>query len=103
MTHMVTRCPKCATAFRVTTTQLESAKGSVRCGSCLHIFKAHDDLVSAAPANPQDVATKDSHQSPAITTEQLPEQPTEESAEFEFNFAGIDTAEPKAAELRYDE
>lgn len=49
MTHMVTRCPKCATAFRITTTQLESAKGSVRCGSCLHIFKANDNLVSAAP------------------------------------------------------
>ena len=49
MTHMVTRCPKCATAFRVTTTQLESAKGSVRCGSCLHIFKAENDLVKKNP------------------------------------------------------
>jgi len=50
MTHMVTRCPKCTTAFRITTTQLESAKGSVRCGSCLHIFKANDNLVSTVPA-----------------------------------------------------
>jgi predicted Zn finger-like uncharacterized protein len=50
MTQMVTRCPKCATAFRITSTQLESAKGAVRCGSCLHIFKAQDFLVkSAAP------------------------------------------------------
>lgn len=103
MTHMVTRCPKCATAFRVTTTQLESAKGSVRCGSCLHIFKAHDDLVSAAPVTPQDVLTKDSHQPPARTTEKLPEQPTDEPAEFEFDFAGIDIAEPKSAQLQYDE
>jgi predicted Zn finger-like uncharacterized protein len=45
MTQMVTRCPKCATAFRITSTQLESAKGAVRCGSCLHIFKAQDFLV----------------------------------------------------------
>lgn len=50
MTQMVTRCPKCATAFRITSTQLESAKGAVRCGSCLHIFKAQDFLVkSPAP------------------------------------------------------
>jgi predicted Zn finger-like uncharacterized protein len=45
MTHMVTRCPTCATAFRVTSTQLDSAKGAVRCGSCLHIFQAQDYLV----------------------------------------------------------
>jgi len=52
MTQMVTRCPKCATAFRITSTQLESAKGAVRCGSCLHIFKAQDYLVkSATPAS----------------------------------------------------
>jgi predicted Zn finger-like uncharacterized protein len=44
MTQMVTRCPKCGTAFRITSNQLESAKGSVRCGSCLHIFKAQDNL-----------------------------------------------------------
>ncbi|MET0356364.1 MAG: DUF3426 domain-containing protein [Cellvibrio sp.] len=48
MTQMVTRCPTCATAFRVTSTQLESAKGAVRCGSCLNIFKAQDYLVKAA-------------------------------------------------------
>ena len=48
MSHMVTRCPTCATAFRVTSTQLESAKGAVRCGSCLHIFQAQDFLVKTA-------------------------------------------------------
>jgi len=50
MTQMVTRCPKCATAFRITSTQLESAKGAVRCGSCLHIFKAQDHLVKTVTA-----------------------------------------------------
>lgn len=45
MSNMVTRCPKCATSFRITSAQLQSAKGAVRCGSCLHIFKAHDHLV----------------------------------------------------------
>ena len=50
MSQMVTRCPKCATAFRITSTQLESAKGAVRCGSCLHIFKAQDYLINKAAA-----------------------------------------------------
>src|SRR5690606_1723575 len=39
-----------------TSAQLQSAKGAVRCGSCLHIFKAQDHLMSsevpAAPAKP---------------------------------------------------
>ncbi len=42
---MITRCPKCHTSFRITQAQLQTAKGSVRCGSCLHIFKALDHLV----------------------------------------------------------
>ncbi len=56
---MVTRCPKCGTAFRITSAQLQSAKGAVRCGSCLHIFKAQDHLV--------DVATKTKSQNPVAS------------------------------------
>src|SRR5690554_6990577 len=48
MSNMVTRCPKCATSFRITSGQLKSAKGAVRCGSCLHIFQAQDYFVSSA-------------------------------------------------------
>lgn len=51
---MVTRCPKCGTAFRITAAQLESAKGAVRCGSCLHVFKAQSSLVT----KPSDSPTK---------------------------------------------
>jgi predicted Zn finger-like uncharacterized protein len=53
---MVTRCPKCSTAFRITEAQLESAKGAVRCGSCLHVFKAQSSLVTKPGA---DAAKKD--------------------------------------------
>lgn len=50
-TNMVTRCPQCGTSFRITPAQLQSARGAVRCGACLHIFKARDHLVGAqAPA-----------------------------------------------------
>ncbi len=56
MADRVTRCPKCSTSFRITDAQLEIAKGAVRCGSCLHIFKALDHVV--APVNqPEDTAS----------------------------------------------
>lgn len=37
---MITRCPKCSTAFRVGADILSMAKGKVRCGQCFHIFEA---------------------------------------------------------------
>ncbi len=43
---MVTRCPGCSTSFRITPAQLQTAKGAVRCGSCLQIFKALDHLLT---------------------------------------------------------
>lgn len=55
-TQMVTRCPKCKTSFRITPAQLQSARGAVRCGSCLHIFKARDHLVGAPPPPQTDSA-----------------------------------------------
>ncbi|ACE83922.1 DUF3426 domain-containing protein [Cellvibrio japonicus] len=62
---MVTRCPKCGTAFRITNTQLQSAKGAVRCGSCLHVFKAQDYLVKTGkPATPPASSTSASQPAP---------------------------------------
>ncbi len=40
-----TRCPECSTVFRIAEQQLETAKGRVRCGACLNVFKAADHLV----------------------------------------------------------
>jgi predicted Zn finger-like uncharacterized protein len=37
---IVTRCPTCQTAFRVTSEQLETANGMVRCGKCIGVFNA---------------------------------------------------------------
>lgn len=45
MAKRITRCPKCKTAFRVTDAHLNTAKGAVRCGSCLNIFVARDYLI----------------------------------------------------------
>ena len=42
----ITRCPQCATAFRVTPEVLQVANGSVRCGSCLRVFNARAHLLN---------------------------------------------------------
>lgn len=51
----ITRCPHCQTTFRIRLEQLAAAKGAVRCGSCLQVFKAANHLVSGehkAPLKP---------------------------------------------------
>ena len=40
MEQFITQCPNCGTSFRVSQQQLQVANGSVRCGSCMHIFQA---------------------------------------------------------------
>lgn len=75
MTQMVTRCPKCATAFRITSTQLESAKGAVRCGSCLHIFKAQDYLVKSATPEAANQAAVAPTKAEAIKPESVKSEP----------------------------
>ena len=42
---LVTRCPVCATAFRVQRTQLGARGGKVRCGKCGQIFDGVSSLV----------------------------------------------------------
>ncbi len=64
----VTQCPHCRTSFRVSQAQLGVAKGAVRCGACLQVFNAaqqlreqghHPSIAPAkpAPSAPADIAT----------------------------------------------
>lgn len=47
---LVTRCPQCATAFRVAPAQLSAKGGKVRCGKCTAVFDGVAHLVAdAAP------------------------------------------------------
>jgi predicted Zn finger-like uncharacterized protein len=48
---MLTRCPECSTAFRITTDQLVSRQGKVRCGRCQHVFSALSSLVHTRDNN----------------------------------------------------
>ncbi len=45
----VTRCPHCQTSFRVRDEHLNAARGMVRCGSCLQVFKAAEHFTDVAP------------------------------------------------------
>lgn len=49
----VTRCPHCQTSFRVRDEHLSIAKGMVRCGSCLQVFKAADHFIEEESAAAQ--------------------------------------------------
>ncbi|SHF69203.1 MJ0042 family finger-like domain-containing protein [Microbulbifer donghaiensis] len=47
MSQLVTRCPHCSTSFHVNEQQLRAARGAVRCGSCLQVFRADENIVFA--------------------------------------------------------
>lgn len=77
----VTQCPHCRTSFRVSLMQLGAARGAVRCGACLHVFNAAQQLLDqgqplpgtapqAAPLTPVATSTVGA---PAPQTEPEPE------------------------------
>lgn len=63
MTDSITRCPKCNTSFRVNDEHLKTARGAVRCGSCLNIFNAKENLINH-PANKTEAPEKASKSQP---------------------------------------
>ena len=71
MADSVTRCPHCKTSFRIRDEHLKVARGAVRCGSCLEVFKATEHLISPPsltepePAVPT-LNTPDNEPSPAV-------------------------------------
>ncbi len=72
---LITRCPACATMFKVVDDQLQIAQGWVRCGHCGEVFEACLHLIAAdaagmsAAAGPQPMPA----QSPAAAPEALAE------------------------------
>ncbi len=52
MANRATRCPHCQTSFRVTDSQLATARGRVRCGACLEVFNATENWVDPTPVQP---------------------------------------------------
>lgn len=83
---LITRCPKCSTAFRVTDDILAMAQGKVRCGQCFHIFDTANVAPQAAQKNQAEPASANTLKSQASTNatptpkissnENRPEKPT---------------------------
>lgn len=48
---LFTRCPTCATVFRVAPEHLKARQGRVRCGQCAQVFNAIEHLVEGATAD----------------------------------------------------
>lgn len=61
----VTQCPHCRTSFRVSQAQLAAAHGAVRCGACLHVFNAAEQLFGAGARAPKPAAPVPSATAPA--------------------------------------
>ncbi len=54
----ITHCPACQTQFVVTEEQLNQHDGAVRCGHCLHVFNAAEQLVKTEELNTKELNTK---------------------------------------------
>ncbi len=75
---MITRCPACATAFRVTESQLRARSGQVRCGRCGALF---DALAALSPGSSSRASLPQLDAPPASTAPMLD---TEKDAAFDF-------------------
>ncbi|WP_438957440.1 MJ0042-type zinc finger domain-containing protein [Porticoccus sp.] len=51
MNEIITRCPSCSLSFRAMPAHLQAANGLVRCGACLKVFDARENLVDGSLAD----------------------------------------------------
>ena len=78
---LITRCPNCATTFRVTPLHLQAHGGDVRCGRCAQIFNGFASLATlqepeAADLPKMTVADTSDNTSEAESAKNLPSSPS---------------------------
>jgi predicted Zn finger-like uncharacterized protein len=68
---LATRCPNCATTFRVVADQLKLRGGLVRCGSCRHVFDAISSITYVEDPSGRDglAATTPAHIASDVTSD----------------------------------
>ena len=59
MSLFITQCPHCHTSFRTSVSQLQSADGMVRCGACLRVFAADDNLLPSVDLRTINIPVED--------------------------------------------
>src|SRR5438309_6770611 len=77
---MVTRCPACATAFRVTEPQLRARAGQVRCGRCGALF----DALAALSPDPASRPPREDVEGPSISASMAVLLDTDRDVSFDF-------------------
>nr|WP_207882433.1 MJ0042-type zinc finger domain-containing protein [Pseudomonas sp. 30_B] len=83
----ITQCPHCQTRFRVNSAQLGAASGAVRCGTCLKVFNAPQNMlgeptqapiltdVAPPPASPPKPAPAPAPMAEAVAPAPIPSVP----------------------------
>ncbi len=100
-----TRCPGCATTFRVTPEQLKARHGKVRCGKCQRVFDAIEALLDAPSIAAAQAATKAASKATAAAPQEEA-WPKTEPMTFDGSLANAATEAPStitAAELPANE
>ncbi|SEP40491.1 zinc-ribbon and DUF3426 domain-containing protein [Nitrosovibrio sp. Nv6] len=77
---LVTRCPNCATTFRVTPFHLQAHGGEVRCGHCARIFNGFAALATMREPEAADSGGAKSDSEAEETPPHFPEIPSESAA-----------------------
>ena len=117
MVDKITRCPKCSTAFRISDAHLQSAKGVVRCGSCLSVFNATEHIefkstgsidnqvVAPTPATPQPESEHPQEPPPSAADDDdgQDDEPSEGTSTAEDDDQDVDDDEAWALELLKDD
>lgn len=99
---MLTSCPECRTAFRVTQEQLGVRRGMVRCGRCSAVFNAYDNLQAELEA-PSQAELDTARKNPIIESVTAPEAPVEARVQtpampLYADHAAPDSIDPPTAE-----
>lgn len=81
---LVTRCPACATTFKVVKDQLRISDGWVRCGRCSEVFDATLDLREAPDSLAEAVAPTPAPE-PAMVVAEQPSREIDLASEFDVD------------------
>ena len=99
----VTQCPHCQTSFRVSHAQLSMARGVVRCGACLQVFNAAQQLLNkSAEKEQQPVVAAPAAESRPIESPAAPEpisQKQWQAAELDLDHLDLDKELARLEEL----
>jgi predicted Zn finger-like uncharacterized protein len=91
---MVTRCPACATLFRVVPQQLQARQGQVRCGRCTTVFDGFKGLATLAESAPP--ASSRHETSAAAVAESAAAPAAAEDRLAQTQAEGIEISDPPA-------